>query len=146
MWIRFFCRTADMLLIIICAQTNTCLMLHQNFIDATLVVYQTITQRKVKENLLKNIMSFRRPNGHVEQMSRCFDWIDFKKTCYWRMCLIPVIISGWKVKTFVRRHVKKEILNFEFYQLQLFFADRCVNVKVISTKGDWDRNMGQRIA
>lgn len=92
-------------------------------------------------------MSFRRPNGHVEQMSRCFDWIDLKKdVCHWRMCLIPVIISGWKVKTSVRGHVKKEILNFEFHQLQLFFADRCVSVKVISTKGDWDRNMGQRKA
>lgn len=100
-----------------------------------------------KREFAKKIMSFRRPNGHVEQMSRCFDWIDLKKdVCHWRMCLIAVIISGWKVKTFVRRHVKKEILNFEFYQLQLFFADRCVNVKVISTKGDWDRNMGQRKA
>lgn len=91
-------------------------------------------------------MSFRRPNGHVEQMSRCFDWIDLKRRVSLRDVLDSCYHKRVKGKDICKKTCEEEILNFEFYQLQLFFADRWGNVKVISTKGDWDRNMGQRIA
>lgn len=35
-----------------------------------------------KREFAKKIMSFRRPNGHVEQMSRCLSLKDVLDSCY----------------------------------------------------------------
>lgn len=63
-------------------------------------------------------MSFRRPYGNVEQMSKCFDRLYFKTMCVTKRCVwfLLSLVGETYIKSYVREHVYKDNLIFEFHQ------------------------------